>query len=1548
LVSRDPQEAAMPAPMTRSTSKHRGVALLVTCALAVAAPQPAGAIVRNFSAGSLIIPSQVEYQTDCGMVSAYGLVYMLLYKNAARLAAGQKPITIYWVIESKKRSHHRCDTGTDDLPEFSLYNDNDGCDFAIQEASGQPVQLVAYDNTLTTLKAWSTTYTKTNGLSTRSAAQSVTVDASKKVMKYGGGLWIIDAVDRDAALTLFKTDVDFAQYRTSTAVSCVAVNGGTLSGTHQVAVHSARIGFTAPVAKSINQKPPLIALVGAKYLPILIDYLKNAGLDSITGTGGRRAGGVPGTSGIIYDVLDPLTDFLSTPTYPRGVLNIPDPVDATKTYYQVLWAPHWEAGITGQGDAVPAPGDPGDDLSLPGQWGHGGRTSIQNAMDNIAAFSEVGNGIFAECASIESMEGSYRENTTNPCSTSYQCQCTDPSPTPACVPNAISSICPVGSTSVCAGCYSCPAGSTMDASVCGEVKCTTPNSCPATDLGKTVYSACGGCFKCDTAKFPNIGTTCNNSNPRCYDNSGSTSSSHRTSAIPVTPVTGTTVAATPSAELSCGAGYTKVCANATAAVLVDGVDTTRFETTNRYFVNGLTNTYNGQDCTDEAVNIRPLPNAQASKYKTATINGPCINYHDDTYGPGNTYAQKGNYRFDGVSGKVQQFRTQSPAGQPPVTFYKPHTLFFASSRDTSTPDDTNWDFITARHKDGDPSKGMVVYLAGHSYANSPGGNRVVLNTLLNLGFDDASVELARSEPVGYVTWGTDTGGKPVATAQTVFQGTYEQHPPPDYQDWVNYNPDSAKSWRFPFTDGHLRAYDLGNLSTTGQDFKSNALWDAGGLLPKPASRTIFTMLGGSANLGWKKVEVKYTETAQATCAVGSATDKLGKKICLLSDALSQCNSAGVKSTDILAGDPTGIFGAKLGAMLQMVRGHCAAHANAGTGAVIMEPADTDCDDKISKYQRNIARLGGVDHASPAIVGPSPYIGDAISNGVKVLWSKRPVIAYTGARDGMLHAFFVSGDTAWTDGSTGLPSGVKAGQELWAILPPGQLCGLQTNDAMVDANINVADVFGDFPIDANNDGVFDLTSASERPTGLRRWRTILTAAVGEGGSEIFAMDVTNPLKPALLWRVGGAENHDDRWDTNTNGKFGEIGDAMSKTNQASYANVWANHVPTDYLSTNPAVLNSIKYGRYDYRNLNRTYGTAVGTVWSGRAYRWVAFVATNSADFSTATPLGYRGLEVFAIDLITGQKQWQWQQRYNRQTTSGFAIADNSIPGRPALVDVDNDGSVDRLYVGDMEGHLWELNATTGQNLNYLPTSSGPYYAFPLFGTAAMLGTGANQTTKDLFTPAGGTTLAQQPLTSPIGVGRFTVVPTGLTNYLKDRIAVAQGTMGVDWAIAPFENGHIYVVPAFPETADRLKAPITVGGSPDPRYTGVIDPNAIWDIGLGVGERVYGMPKIVDNQIFINTSIGSFTGDLTSSMNDSGSTYRVTASGATTVKTNVNTGQKRFGGVLLFGNDLVVTSDQGITRQKDGGKTPGVTTKVRDRFTPTSTKSWEQRPDGALP
>jgi len=998
---------------------------------------------------------------------------------------------------------------------------------------------------------------------------------------------------------------------------------------------------------------------------------------------------------------------------------------------------------------------------------------------------------------------------------------------------------------------------------------------------------------------------------------------------------------------TCPANYTQVCKDSASSVDVPGSDYTRFHVTNKVFKNGLGEGFTGGDCTDEAV--------VGTKYKSGLKSGDCMDYHPATGGPGNLFSQKGNFNFTGTGGHIHNY-------QPPVavgSYYRPSMFKFATSRNTTTASRNDWDFTTARHKDADPSKGMIVYLAGHSYSNSPAGNRIVLNTLLNLGYSDSSVELARSEPVGYVTWGVDGANNRIKVAETVFQGTYEQHPPPGpFQDWINYNAASPHSWRFPFTDGHLRAYPLSGLSGTVQDFKSGASWDATTLLPAPASRKLFTAATGSANLGWRTIELKYTETSQATCTKGSKVDALGNRICELSDALSQCSTAGIKTTDLAAGDASGAKGKTLGMFVQQVRGHCAAH-DKSTGAIIMEPTLSQCDDKISKWQKNVAKLGGVDHSSPAIVGPTPYLADEkVGNVVVTPWSKRPVVAYFGARDGMLHAVYVSG-APWTSAQGSpqqatLPAATPAGTELWAFLPPGQICGLATNDAMVDANVNVMDVFGDFPTDKNGDGVFDLANPDERPTGVRTWRTILVAAAGEGGSEIFALDVTNPLKPALLWRVGGKENKDDRWDTNKDGDFADLTDHMSKTNPATYATRWFDwndgdsgtaHIPTDYNTTSATVLDAIKFGRYDYRNMGKTFGTAIGTLWSGRAFRFVAFTATNSADYTNATtPLGYQGVEVFAIDLTTGQRLWQWQKRYERKNAANTVIASNGIPGRPALVDVDNDGSVDRIYVGDLEGHLWELSAVDGRNLNYFPSSAGPTLSFPLFGTAAMTGTGADAALQALFKPQGSAALAQQPLTSPIGVGRFTVVPTALIPYLKDRVAVAQGTMGVDWAIAPTEKGHVYVTPVYPEPGTRLLPPITVSTTPDPRLYGVLKPEAAWDVVLGTGERVFGMPKIVDNEMLVNTSYGSFTGDITGTMNDLGSTLRVTSTGIQ----KVDDGQKRFGGVLIFGNDLGITSDVGIIRKAGEGKKSTAETKVRDRFTPTSTKSWEQLPDGTLP
>lgn len=133
----------------------------------------------------------------------------------------------------------------------------------------------------------------------------------------------------------------------------------------------------------------------------------------------------------------------------------------------------------------------------------------------------------------------------------------------------------------------------------------------------------------------------------------------------------------------------------------------------------------------------------------------------------------------------------------------------------------------------------------------------------------------------------------------------------------------------------------------------------------------------------------------------------------------------------------------------------------------------------------IAKLGGVDRSTSAIIGMSPLAGES-----------RPTMAYFGALDGGLHA--VCADT--------VEPCTAVGQELWWYIPRTQLGLLRNNTQGVNGAPNVVDVFGDL----DNDGV-------------QRWHTVLVFQTGIGDTSnsdvapsIVAMDVTFPNAPRLLW------------------------------------------------------------------------------------------------------------------------------------------------------------------------------------------------------------------------------------------------------------------------------------------------------------------------------------------------------------------------------------------------------------------------------------------------
>jgi len=190
---------------------------------------------------------------------------------------------------------------------------------------------------------------------------------------------------------------------------------------------------------------------------------------------------------------------------------------------------------------------------------------------------------------------------------------------------------------------------------------------------------------------------------------------------------------------------------------------------------------------------------------------------------------------------------------------------------------------------------------------------------------------------------------------------------------------------------------------------------------------------------------------------------------------------------------------------------------------------------------------------------------------------------------------------------------------------------------------------------------------------------------------------------------------------------------------------------------------------------------------GYEIKWVFFVATGYASIAE----DHGGINVFAYDLISGAELWHFSQEY--------ADSVNDIPGAVTLVDINYDTFVDRVYVGDMNGRMWEINALDGTNVN-----GGD---IPLWNC---------------------------------GVGKPISVSPAITQ-IQGNVVVIFGTGGADWA----SNNQAYAIYAVDAT-EKQGTPTYAGGA------GTL----VWQVDLAVGEKVWSSPTIAAGQIYVATAFGT--------------------------------------------------------------------------------------------
>ena len=157
------------------------------------------------------------------------------------------------------------------------------------------------------------------------------------------------------------------------------------------------------------------------------------------------------------------------------------------------------------------------------------------------------------------------------------------------------------------------------------------------------------------------------------------------------------------------------------------------------------------------------------------------------------------------------------------------------------------------------------------------------------------------------------------------------------------------------------------------------------------------------------------------------------------------------------------------------------------------------------FRNRQGMLGDIINSQPVYVAAptvSLYKDDASYTTFLQNQASRTPVVYVGANDGMLHAINAG-------------TGADRGKEMFAFMPTAAMAVLTQNDPgsnrfpnwrpeydhaySMDGEITVADV--------------------KTATG---WKTILVASMGRGGKSVFALDVTNPASPSMLWEKSASD------------------------------------------------------------------------------------------------------------------------------------------------------------------------------------------------------------------------------------------------------------------------------------------------------------------------------------------------------------------------------------------------------------------------------------------
>lgn len=274
-------------------------------------------------------------------------------------------------------------------------------------------------------------------------------------------------------------------------------------------------------------------------------------------------------------------------------------------------------------------------------------------------------------------------------------------------------------------------------------------------------------------------------------------------------------------------------------------------------------------------------------------------------------------------------------------------------------------------------------------------------------------------------------------------------------------------------------------------------------------------------------------------STGSCTGTLGSKVSASSDTriIKTANSTGTAlinfDSNYATANPGYFNTARISTLSQWTSLTSSQQAAAtGTNLLNYLRGQTDHDDSPSNtgttagvpydnrlYRQRVAVFGDTLESEPtysgapifsyAYPGYSELVGDTNrpAGGYKVVQASRAGMVYIAANDGMLHAFSAA-----------------SGQEQWAYVPSMVIPDMWR---LADKNYTALHhiYINGSPI------ISDVCTANCTSVANAVWKTILVGGLNAGGRGYYALDITNPTAPVLLWEL----------TTNATGAIGKIKD-----------------------------------------------------------------------------------------------------------------------------------------------------------------------------------------------------------------------------------------------------------------------------------------------------------------------------------------------------------------------------------------------------------------------